>query len=78
MLALCRYRERLRDPSLPISPPPAAAAKLSPQRPLDSIQPHADQCRQASVPILHSAAENTPLGRTLRRIVNGEPGLGSP
>ena len=73
MLALCRHRPALRSQTLtPRSAPPLAQTN----RPLDCQRPSDDdRWLQASVPLLHSSDENSPLGRKLRGIVNGQPGL---
>lgn len=73
MLALCRHRQHLAHLALPPRSPTQPQG-LAAVRPLDHRAPSEDDhCQRASVPILHSSAENTPLGRTLRGIVNGEP-----
>jgi hypothetical protein len=76
MLALCRHRDDLQTPTLPLG---GYGYRTTPKHIARPAQPHRSQQQetwlQASVPLLHSTAENTPLGRTLRHIVNGPPGL---
>jgi len=76
MLAVCRHRDALQAQSLPLGGYGYRRTPRLPGRPpRRRPAPREETWLHASVPLLHSQAENSPLGQALRHAVNGYPGL---